>query len=234
MRVVIVVSKKTITPMGASCGRCVDVAWVMVVPCRLNPGVDAIALDWLHTSMYNTDNERLLNDPSVERVLARQRQQEANQKNGLHLHDCLDEFTRAEVLADEESWKCEKCKVRTALFVCLSLAMTSRACLQAPRRGLKTIALWTLPDMLVIHLKRMYYSRYFQKKLNAFVKFPLEGLDLDPWCAKAELTPMKLNDGDEGNLYDLYAVVNHSGHLGAGKCLGVATLCVLCVWCCHG
>ena len=62
-------------------------------------------------------------------------------------------------------------------------------------------------------------ARYFQKKLNAFVDFPLEGLDLDPWCAKLGSANPGPDAGDEANVYDLFAVVNHSGNLGGGTSL---------------
>ena len=76
--------------------------------------MDAISLDWPHTNLYNPEHERVLQNPSVARVLARQAQEQANQTNGLQLSTCLDAFTRAEVLGDDEQWKCEKCKVRPA------------------------------------------------------------------------------------------------------------------------
>lgn len=93
----------------------------VLAACSLKPGVDAISLDWAHTNLYNPDHERVLQHPSVARVLARQAQEEANQTNGLQLSTCLDAFTRAEVLGDDEQWKCETCKVR-------HVATVRRAC----------------------------------------------------------------------------------------------------------
>jgi len=180
--------------------------------CSLVPNVDAIALDWPSTEQYNPHHERLVDHPTVGRVLARQQKEAQNQENGLQLSDCFDAFTRAEVLGDDERWKCKRCK--------------------APRRGLKTMALWALPDILVIHLKRFYYSRFFQKKLTAFVNFPLEGLDLEPWCASLGLAGARQGN----NVYDLFAVVNHSGNLGGGtidyKSLRCDVLCCSLRLCC--
>ena len=64
--------------------------------------------------------------------------------------------------------------------------------------------IYKLPDTLIIHIKRFKQSGYFSTKNNRLVEFPIEGLDMTPYC----LT--------EGKVYDLYAVSNHYGSLGGG------------------
>jgi ubiquitin carboxyl-terminal hydrolase 4/11/15 len=67
--------------------------------------------------------------------------------------------------------------------------------------------LWNLPKVLIIHLKRFSYSRFWRDKLDTLVDFPLNGLDMN----EVIKGPKK-----EGQLYDLVAVANHYGGLGGG------------------
>jgi ubiquitin carboxyl-terminal hydrolase 4/11/15 len=59
----------------------------------------------------------------------------------------------------------------------------------------------------VIHLKRFSHSRYSRDKIEAFVDYPLDGLDLTTRIA---------GPNDEPAIYDLYAISNHFGGLGGG------------------
>ena len=76
--------------------------------------------------------------------------------------------------------------------------------------------IYKTPEFLIVHLKRFSYTRnsYFgSRKLATFVEFPVVGLDL---------TSMTITKGTDENgkplplIYDLYAVSNHFGSLGAG------------------
>ena len=62
--------------------------------------------------------------------------------------------------------------------------------------------LWTVPEVLIIHLKRFQYSpgQYFvhREKINEVVDFPITGFDLSNYVKSA-------ND-QVPPLYDLYAV----------------------------
>lgn len=63
--------------------------------------------------------------------------------------------------------------------------------------------------MLVFHLKRFSYSRWQKNKLDTFVNFPIQNLDLSRY--------IKSNDSSEGShVYELYAISNHYGGLGGG------------------
>ncbi|KAF7729447.1 CSN-associated deubiquitinating enzyme Ubp12 [Apophysomyces ossiformis] len=116
----------------------------------------------------------------------------SNDKKQATLADCLDEFTKEEQLGEDDLWYCPKCK--------------------AHQRATKKFDLWRLPEILVVHLKRFSHSRTWRDKIDAFIDFPLEGLDLtDRVLGKSQ--------GEEGTqclIYDLYAVDNHFGGLGGG------------------
>merc|ERR1711962_1362673 len=74
------------------------------------------------------------------------------------LTDCLNSFTKEEVLDGDEMPTCEKCKAR--------------------RRCTKRYSLYRLPKILVVHLKRFSQSDRFKQKLSSTVTFPLTGLSL--------------------------------------------------------
>ena len=41
------------------------------------------------------------------------------------------------------------------------------------------MTLWKLPEVLVVHLKRFSYSRYWRDKLDTYVEFPIELVERD-------------------------------------------------------
>lgn len=110
----------------------------------------------------------------------------------LSIYSCLNKFTEREQLADTETIYCSKCKQHLP--------------------PIKKMDLWSCPDVLIIHLKRFQFSsrnnRIIREKIQQFVDFPLEGLDLSPYI-KSSLSP-------EDAIYDLYAVSHHTGVLGGG------------------
>ena len=65
-----------------------------------------------------------------------------------------------------------------------------------------------MPRVLVLCLKRFSGGGLFRgaRKVDRFVDFPLEGLDLAPFVAH----------GGPGLVYDLFAVTNHMGQAGYG------------------
>ena len=67
-------------------------------------------------------------------------------------------FLEGERLEDSDSWFCKRCK----------------KLVQADKK----LDLWSLPEVLVVHLKRFSYSHRFRDKIDSLVKFPLHGLDL--------------------------------------------------------
>jgi hypothetical protein len=109
-------------------------------------------------------------------------------KKHMDVYDCVQSFTTEETLRPGDEWYCPDCKKH----MCAS----------------KKFDLWKLPDTLVIHLKRFNYNRMWRDKLDTFVNFPTEGLNLADWVANPE--------EKKNAIFDLYAVSNHFGGLGGG------------------
>lgn len=102
----------------------------------------------------------------------------------LDVEQCVEDFSTEENL--DEKWFCEKCKKRV--------------------RASKTIELWKLPPVLIIHLKRFSFdSRGRSNKISTLVDFPLSDLDLTSICK----SPQR-----DLPLYDCFAVINHHGDFG--------------------
>ncbi|KAL8969770.1 MAG: hypothetical protein Q9183_001835, partial [Haloplaca sp. 2 TL-2023] len=131
------------------------------------------------------EDMHLLPDPALEE---KRRLRNQRRKNGVSLNDCLDEFGKKEILSENDAWYCPRCKEH--------------------RRASKQFELWTAPDILVIHLKRFSSQGRLRDKLDVFVDFPVEGLDLTDRVQSQE-------DGKKP-VYDLFAVDNHYGGLGGG------------------
>jgi ubiquitin carboxyl-terminal hydrolase 4/11/15 len=108
------------------------------------------------------------------------------------LEDCLALFAEAEKLGPEDAWYCPGCKRH--------------------QQATKQLQIWRTPRLLILRLKRFYETRYARQKLDTMVEFPLRGLDLTPFV------PAHAPQRRDGAplLYDLFAVVNHSGGLGGG------------------
>lgn len=127
----------------------------------------------------------VLEDPALQ---AKQKARQLRKKNGIALDDCLDEFEKEEILSEQDTWYCPRCKEH--------------------RRASKKFDLWKTPDILVVHLKRFSSSGWRRDKLDILVDFPVEALDLTKRVIDKE-------DGKE-EIYDLIAVDDHWGGLGGG------------------
>jgi ubiquitin carboxyl-terminal hydrolase 4/11/15 len=83
-------------------------------------------------------------------------------------------------------------------------------------QAMKTVTLWRIPKILVVHLKRFEYRGTFNRsKIGVLVDFPLDGLDLDshsPQSASGD----DFVDDRVPLMYDLFGVVNHYGRMGYG------------------
>lgn len=104
------------------------------------------------------------------------------------LYKCLEGFLKEEPLGPEDMWYCPSCKQH--------------------RQACKKLDLWRLPEILVVHLKRFSYSRFLKNKLETYVDFPLDKLDLTGFLAH--------ESGPSLNCYRLYAISNHYGCMGGG------------------
>ncbi|KAG6693863.1 ubiquitin carboxyl-terminal hydrolase 8-like isoform X1 [Carya illinoinensis] len=109
-------------------------------------------------------------------------------QDSVSLYKCLEAFLKEEPLGPEDMWYCPSCK--------------------NPRQAIKKLDLWRLPEILVIHLKRFSYGRYFKNKLETFVDFPVDDLDFSTFIAH--------KSSQLSNRYILYAISNHYGGLGGG------------------
>lgn len=72
----------------------------------------------------------------------------------------------------------------------------------------KKLDLWRLPEILVIHLKRFSYTRFMKNKLETYVDFPVDNLDLSAYIS--------YKNGQLSHRYMLYAISNHYGSMGGG------------------
>ncbi|XP_038675595.1 ubiquitin carboxyl-terminal hydrolase 31 [Scyliorhinus canicula] len=139
----------------------------------------------------------------------RQQQQLHHQPQTYSLSQCFHLYTKEEQLAPDDAWRCPHCK-------------------QLQQGSIK-LSLWTLPDVLIIHLKRFKQEGDKRTKLQNLVKFPLTGLDMTPhvvkrsqssWSLPSHWSPWRrpygLGRDPEDYLYDLYAVCNHHGTMQGG------------------
>lgn len=102
----------------------------------------------------------------------------SQQKNSIPLSDCIMNFTTTEKLGADDPWYCPACKKH--------------------QQATKKFDLWDLPNVLIIHLKRFSYSRYYRDKLDSLVDYPVTGLNMGKYAINnPEKTPI---------LYDLIAV----------------------------
>ncbi|XP_055079203.1 ubiquitin carboxyl-terminal hydrolase 19 isoform X2 [Periophthalmus magnuspinnatus] len=124
---------------------------------------------------------------------------ETSRAGHFSLEQCLNLFTRPEVLAPEEAWYCPKC--------------------QQHREASKQLLLWRLPNVLIIQLKRFSFRSFiWRDKINDMVDFPVRNLDLSKFCIGQK------DDLQQPPVYDLYAVINHYGGMIGGHYTAYARL----------
>ena len=108
----------------------------------------------------------------------------------INLEDCIEKFMEGEQLDERNAWYCPSCRKH----VC----------------ALKMIALWSVPDILVLHLKRFTFDTclisggMLRSKIDAVIEFPIEGLDLTEYV----LGPV---DESAPPVYKLFGVSEHTG-----------------------
>lgn len=127
---------------------------------------------------------------SIEKLKA-----EGNKKKGVTLDECFETFIKPERLDERNMWYCSNCKEHV--------------------RAMKTMELWRLPDVLVVHLKRFEFRNVLRRdKLETFVDFPVEGLDMSKHCGSSQGSDFVREHIPA--TYDLFGVVNHYGRMGFG------------------
>ncbi|CAF4520375.1 unnamed protein product, partial [Rotaria socialis] len=100
----------------------------------------------------------------------------------LTLESCLREFCSLERL--EDAWPCqqEKCKKYT--------------------KATKQLQFYSLPSILIIQLKRFSHENGLRQKVDTFIDYPINGLDLSSFILSSEKI-----------IYDLFAVSKHMGSI---------------------
>ncbi|KAH0617091.1 hypothetical protein JD844_028734 [Phrynosoma platyrhinos] len=118
----------------------------------------------------------------------------ALQTKASRYEDSLRSFFAPEQLMEENAFRCERCDRKTPWL-----------------RGMKVTY---LPQTLILHLKRFCCSeRCRTQKINTFLSFP-QSLDFSQILAPEQYC-LDSQDKDDG-LYDLFAVVAHSGSANFG------------------
>lgn len=142
-----------------------------------------IAVDWDPEikKMYYDDQEAEAYDKHESMS------QPQKKRSSVALRDCIELFITMEVLGEHDLWYCPICKKH--------------------QQATKKFDLWSLPKILVVHLKRFSYNRYWRDKLDTLVEFPIRDLNMSEFVynPKAGLY-----------IYDLVAVSNHYGGMGGG------------------
>jgi len=117
--------------------------------------------------------------------------------SSVSLYECFESFTQPERLDDENMLYCSGCKKHV--------------------QAMKTVTLWRIPKILVVHLKRFEYRGTFNRsKIGVLVDFPLDGLDLDSHSPQSSVAEDDFVDDHVPMMYDLFGVVNHYGRMGYG------------------
>ncbi|XP_074094318.1 ubiquitin carboxyl-terminal hydrolase 31 [Cotesia typhae] len=172
-----------------------------------------LILEWdeaTKVSIINDDTDQIEEHASVKQLKTT-----AELGGTVTLEECFELYTREEILGAEDAWHCPSCNKKQEVV--------------------KKLGLWSLPDILVIHLKRFRQQGKQQStsKLTMLVDFPLFGFDMTPHLAHGGIqnhtnnatlgslgwspwkkprtrqhsAPIKYED----NVYDLYAICNHHG-----------------------
>ncbi|KAF3846888.1 hypothetical protein F7725_003966 [Dissostichus mawsoni] len=114
-------------------------------------------------SYLSPQDGRPLHHPAVDSVFGNiqeevvQQSESGRSQQNVHqfscsLDECFQLYTKEEQLAPDDAWKCPHC--------------------QQLQQGTVKMNLWTLPDILILHLKRFRQVGDRRNKLTTFVQFP--------------------------------------------------------------
>ncbi|CAL8302586.1 unnamed protein product [Merluccius merluccius] len=160
-----------------------------------------LIIEWEHRvkdCLFGNIQEEVVKDAES----VRSQQQQHVQQLGCSLDECFQLYTKEEQLAPDDAWRCPHCRQL--------------------QQGVVKMSLWTLPDILILHLKRFRQVAERRNKLTTLVSFPLTGLDMAPHVVKrsrghaATAAAAPPDSAPANYLYDLYAVCNHHGGLHGG------------------
>ncbi|GIY04486.1 ubiquitin carboxyl-terminal hydrolase 45 [Caerostris darwini] len=124
------------------------------------------------------------------------------------LDSCLQNFTKPELLTDDNKYNCEKCtEIKRQEIGDETLRIYSNAS--------KHLLIFSPPPILTLHLKRFQLVGMNFCKMEENVKFPLI-LDISPYCSSSSLILPHMASVKDEILYSLYGIVEHSGSLDGG------------------
>ncbi|OQR84513.1 ubiquitin-specific protease [Achlya hypogyna] len=153
---------------------------------ELTRGSLTLTLEWTATGFATGYND------AAPRQVRAHASAEKRQEPTLALRSCFAKFTEREQLGESNTWYCPECKAHVRAF--------------------KKFDLYSLPKILLVHLKRFRYAQgaylLHRDKITSLVTFPIDGLDMNEFV----VGPSR----GTAPLYDLYAVSEHAGSLGGG------------------
>uniref|UniRef100_A0A672HR67 Ubiquitin carboxyl-terminal hydrolase n=1 Tax=Salarias fasciatus TaxID=181472 RepID=A0A672HR67_SALFA len=142
-----------------------------------------VAIDW------DAESKKLCYDEQEAEAYEKHESmlQPQKKKATVALRECIELFTTMETLGEHDPWYCPTCKKH--------------------QQATKKFDLWSLPRILVVHLKRFSYNRCWRDKLDTVVDFPIRDLNMSEFVCDPKADPY---------VYDLIAVSNHYGGMGGG------------------
>lgn len=115
---------------------------------------------------------------------------------GIPLSECIKLYMQQEKLSKDDVWYCPQCKDH--------------------KEATKKFDLWSLPKVLIIHMKRFSYSRFWRDKIDTLIEFPIQDLDMSEYLLSANSSKADTEPTSGKFLYDLVGISNHYGGLGGG------------------
>uniref|UniRef100_A0A665UUH7 Ubiquitin carboxyl-terminal hydrolase n=1 Tax=Echeneis naucrates TaxID=173247 RepID=A0A665UUH7_ECHNA len=149
---------------------------------KLNPH-STVAIDWDSESKKQCYDEQEAEAYEKHESMLQPQKKKAT----VALRECIELFTTMETLGEHDPWYCPTCKKH--------------------QQATKKFDLWSLPRLLVVHLKRFSYNRCWRDKLDTVVDFPIRDLNMSEFVCDPKASPY---------IYDLIAVSNHYGGMGGG------------------
>ncbi|CAB4063809.1 USP31 [Lepeophtheirus salmonis] len=116
---------------------------------------------------------QIINDDSApveihSTVAAAEEESYPKEASSVSLQECFSLYTSEEKLGQGDAWFCPECDRK--------------------REVVKKMGLWSVPDVLVIHLKRFRQCSLSTDKLLTLIDFPLDGFDMTPNVSRSSST----------------------------------------------
>jgi len=174
-----------------------------------------LVLEWdmpAKTQIIADDSNPIEEHSSVKQVM-----DAPEESSSVSLQECFSLYTSEERLGKDDAFFCPQCNKK--------------------REVVKKLGVWSVPDVLVVHLKRFRQSTRSTNKLETMVDFPMDGFDMSPNMARQVESVAPLSEptgnsnglrvlsafspwkhpkrfrtgGRDDTIYELYSVCNHHG-----------------------